>query len=72
MKALQHLKVKLLVIPATADYSHVWIHHVEDSLKKEMRSMNLLAFRGIDVLQKELLVPRHAKSAAGIGLLLSI
>ncbi|ESQ56074.1 hypothetical protein EUTSA_v10024261mg [Eutrema salsugineum] len=68
--ALQHLKVKLLVIPATADFSHVWISkfgfkHVDDSLKKEMRSMNLLAFPGIDVLQKELLAPRHAESDTG-------
>ncbi|XP_020875032.1 uncharacterized protein LOC9304453 isoform X3 [Arabidopsis lyrata subsp. lyrata] len=66
---LQNLKVELLVIPATADLSHVWISkfgfkYVEDSLKKELRSMNLLAFPGIDVLQKELLAPRHAKSAA--------
>ncbi|VYS62724.1 unnamed protein product [Arabidopsis thaliana] len=66
--ALQHLKVKLLIIPATADFSHVWIskfgfRQVEDSLKKEMRSMNLLTFPGIDVLQKELLAPRHTESA---------
>jgi hypothetical protein len=68
VKALQHLKVKLLIIPATADFSHVWIskfgfRQVEDSLKKEMRSMNLLTFPGIDVLQKELLAPRHTESA---------
>lgn len=73
MKALRHLKVKLLVIPATADFSHVWIskfgfHHVEDSLKKEMRSMNLLAFPGIDMLQKELVAPQDVESSADTGL----
>lgn len=72
VKALQHLKVKLLIIPATADFSHVWIskfgfRQVEDSLKKEMRSMNLLTFPGIDVLQKELLAPRHTESAVDTG-----
>lgn len=35
-----------------------------------MRSMNLLAFPGISVLQKELLTPRHAESASDTGLLL--
>ncbi|CAA7045356.1 unnamed protein product [Microthlaspi erraticum] len=67
--AFQQLKVKLLVIPATADFIHVWLskfgfHRADDSLKKEIRSMNLLAFPGIDVLHKELLAPESASDTA--------
>ncbi|XP_010551728.1 PREDICTED: uncharacterized protein LOC104822272 isoform X2 [Tarenaya hassleriana] len=63
---LQHLEIETLVIPATPDFSRAWIDKFgfrpvdDDLLKKEIRSMNLLVFPDMDMLQKDLLGQRHA------------
>lgn len=56
---LSTLKVGQMIIPAISEHMNTWttafgFDELEDRHKKEIKSMNMLVFPGIDMLQKQL------------------
>lgn len=72
MKAMRCLKVEKLVIPAIPDFLQAWTGNfgfspLDESVRKEMRSLNTLAFPGINMLQKPLVPQGNVIAAAAAG-----
>ncbi|XP_020220260.1 uncharacterized protein LOC109803205 [Cajanus cajan] len=70
--ALCSLKVEKLVIPAIAELTHTWttifgFTHLDESLRQEMKSLNMMAFPGIDMLQKAIVEQRKHEGDTTTG-----
>ncbi|XP_057450269.1 uncharacterized protein LOC130741398 [Lotus japonicus] len=68
------LKVEKLVVPAITEFLHTWttvfgFTHLEESLRKEIKSLNMLVFPGIDMLQKLLVEQgKYERNTTAAGL----
>ncbi|KAL9327926.1 hypothetical protein ACSQ67_002929 [Phaseolus vulgaris] len=70
--ALCSLKVEKLVIPAIAELTHTWttifgFTHLDNSLRQEMKSLNMMVFPGIDMLQKLLVEQGKREGSEKMG-----
>ncbi|XP_028771649.1 uncharacterized protein LOC114728859 [Neltuma alba] len=57
--ALRSMKVEIMIIPAIAELMQTWttnfgFTHLKESLRQELRFLNILVFPGINMLQKAL------------------
>ncbi|XP_047174002.1 uncharacterized protein LOC124841721 [Vigna umbellata] len=70
--ALCSMKIEKLVIPAIAELTHAWttvfgFTHLDESLRQELRSLNIVVFPGIDMLQKLLVESNKTAGSEKIG-----
>ncbi|KAK7405904.1 hypothetical protein VNO78_07516 [Psophocarpus tetragonolobus] len=66
------LKVENLVIPAIAELTHTWttvfgFTHLDQSLRQKMKSLNMMVFPGIDMLQKLLVEQEKHEDSEKMG-----